>query len=325
MKWYTKILYLLLFIIFLPIIIPVLIVLWLCTPFVQISKIVKYKKSFYYKDFKVAYKNKITYSPQYRFYNAIKADGTDQRLNIQYNHQRNYKSDYFVYQNVVYLFPNFDAIQYNKANDEWQIIYRKYSEESCCELDKYIEINKPLPDTTQSSLPTKIIVERSAIEVSKLDKATLPDCLYVVSKYENAFDTVDWQILSIIPQTATELYQMVQLTPNLCGQFCLVDDNAITWTLDTLYATIEFDLGTCTISISQMHKDGKQKQYFTHWHVDTQYIYDEVCQMSQKGNVLVIKIFLGTSQVKYLGDKKYCKYKKHKKSICSKIHYFEIE
>ena len=98
--------------------------------------------------------------------------------------------------------------------------------------------------------------------------------------------------------------------------------------MDNLY------LNTIRISIkAKKYKNGirsqialdeinKIKMEITHWHPDEYEIYDEICKIGEKGNVLVIKTFLGSACVVYMGAKNECPIKKNKFRFC-KLYYFE--
>lgn len=62
----------------------------------------------------------------------------------------------------------------------------------------------------------------------------------------------------------------------------------------------------------------------THWHPDEFEIYDDICKIGEKGNVLIIKTFLGSAYILYMGPKEKCNFKINKKSLY-KIYYFESE
>lgn len=329
MKWHHKILYFLVFVIFLPIIVFSFMVLGFYAPFIAIKNRKRYKNSSYYKDFQVPYKGNIIESPQYRFYNSLQDKDLIDKPNIRYVHQKNNNIDYFIFQDVLYLFPDFNGVKYNKSQGKWEIVYRKgkweilyrkFTKERYCDIQHYIDSKKSLLDDTSIDLPIKIIVERKIIEENKLEKEALPSTLFIVQKYESAFDDVDWRIFSVIPQNINELYDMLMITPDLCGEFELIG-GGIYWSYNNLFMEIDLEY----IGIHKKRKHGKFSYYLTHWHPCKEEVYDDVCEITKRGNVLVVKTFMGGADVLYMGEKKKCPYKKTTKGFFSKIHYFEIE
>ena len=106
MKWYHKVLIFLCVIIFSPIII-----LGICAALVAyLFDMPRTKKEYisseYFKDFNLPYKRYLLYSPEYRFYNSIKKRG----LPIDYVRQESNGLEYFVFENILYLFPDFEQI-----------------------------------------------------------------------------------------------------------------------------------------------------------------------------------------------------------------------
>ena len=63
----------------------------------------------------------------------------------------------------------------------------------------------------------------------------------------------------------------------------------------------------------------------THWHPDSNEIYDEICRIGKRGNVLVIKKNLLGETVLYMGEKEKCPYNPKIKKFLSKIYYLEAK
>ncbi len=307
-KWYENIMTALLFVIFLPLILFVVICFGISAPFVELSNRKKYKESQYFKDFKVPYSKTNIQSDKFKFYNLYK----EKSFPIQYVRQASNNFEFFIYEGAVYLFPDFNFVKYFPETKEWKCVYRKYSEENYVDVKSYIELKKQLLDKEYSNLHIRIILERNYIEESNLNDKELPIFLYIVRNYKTAFEPIDWKILSIIPQNEIELYNMLQKTPNLRGSFVLTPSNMIQWTSNDLFLEITMDLINVNINGRLIKKN------LTHWHPDDWEIYDEVCDITKAENVLVIKKFMGVSKILYIGDKKNCPYEKS-----HKIYYFE--
>ena len=121
-KWYMKLLIVLLIIIFSPLII--MIIIWIAiggigTAF-RMSKLKReYKNSRYYADFGRKFTVDILYSPEYRFYNGA----VSRNLPIKYIRQETNGFEYFIYDDTLYLFPDFDGIDYIEDKSEWMVDY----------------------------------------------------------------------------------------------------------------------------------------------------------------------------------------------------------
>ena len=110
MKWYVKLLITLLVIIFSPLI-AVFIIIAAATYLFQLPKNVKeYKKSKYYQEFRLPYATWKLYSPEYRFYNSFKK----RNLKLTYVRQESNGFEYFIHNETLFLFPDFDQIDYDE-------------------------------------------------------------------------------------------------------------------------------------------------------------------------------------------------------------------
>jgi len=125
-------------------------------------------------------------------------------------------------------------------------------------------------------------------------------------------------------QNTKELYEKMLATPELCGKFELVD-KTIFWDL--------FDGYNIQISIEPpaTHFSIEKKLFWkitdtvTHWHPEQEDIYDEVCKIGLKGNVLVIrKNILFTSTI-YMGKEELCPYSSKKKWSWGKVYYLKAK
>lgn len=324
MKRYEKILEKILYALLLILLSPFLLFMSLCliisVPFLSIQDTIqdrkKYKRSHYYRDFRLPYRKNISDNPYYLLYNAMKERG----LAVEFVRQKSNDWKYCIFEGTIYLFPDFDKLKYFSETKEWKLVYRKYSEESYQEIQSYLDVRKTLLNNSATDLPIKIMVERQMIDEHDLSEvADLPSSIFVVKNYQTAFDKIDWEILSVIPQTAQELYDMLQKTPDLCGSFQLVDGERIDYELNDLLLEIDMDC----ISVCEQ-KNGKTEG-LTHWHPDNTQIYDDICNITRKGNVFVVKTFCGGASVLYAGDKKFCPYTKPTKKLFSRIYLFEAQ
>lgn len=299
-----------------PFILIVIILSLICAPFIAIQIRIDYKKSRYYQDFKRPYREWLAYTPCYQFYNAHY-----QNPDVQYMRQNSNGLEYFIYQGTVYLFPDFyGLLKYDETGD-LKLFYKKSLDKNCkqeCEsISDYIEYKKQLLDEGAQGLPIKIIVSRDTIEENNLRDKVIPSTLWVVKSYDRAFEDLDWTIISVIPQNVKELYEMLMLTPDLCGDFELIEEEVIRWTHHNLSLEIDVD----RISVWEKRRSGKGYHELTHWPPDFESVYDDVCRIVKKNSALMIRTFWGEARVLYSGPKEGCPNKRRKSS---KIHYFEI-
>lgn len=123
-------------------------------------------------------------------------------------------------------------------------------------------------------------------------------------------------------QNTKDLYDKMRNTPNLCGQFNLVGDT-ILWNLfDGYIIRIALDPRDNYFSIEKRML-GKLTCEITHWHPALDEVFEEICNIGLKGNVLVIrKSWLWTS-VLYMGMEEQCPYSSKKKWSWGKILYLK--
>lgn len=299
MKWYTKLLIALLCILLSPFIVVSIIFLAVTYPFRLAGQIKEYKKSRYYNDFSEKYKSAINSLPEYLFYNAM--CDKFKELNITYTHRKGCP-DYFEYCGTLYFFNEFQSMKV--VDGTLKGIYRKYREESLCNIEQQAEILKlSLPDDLKN-LPVKLIVERTIIEDDFISEEQVPDCLFVVNSYENALEQTNRKILSTVPRNAKQLYDMLMLTDNLGGKFTLINDEMIHWESKGLFVEIDEDC----ISINT---NSSRTKNLTHWHPERE-VYNDVCAITTKGNCLVIKKSFEATSILYIGLSKDCTYKPKK-------------
>lgn len=314
-KWYEKLLLAIFLIILSPLLLFFFLTWLIVMPFITLANLKSYKKSEYYKEFKKPFSNKIFDSNEYAFYNYA----IEEKLPIKYVKQTNKPLDYFIYGNNVFIFPDFNEIKYNDEKQCWEVIYRKYKETSTKTLEEYLK-NKIDLFENKIELPVKLFVSRNYFDEGYLDISKLPESLYVVRNYVTGLGVEDIESLSIVPHTTRELYKMMLLNKKLGGQIQILDDELIVWTFEKFICEIALDDREGYLRIL---KNNKIKMEITHWHPEHYEVYDEVCQIGEKGNVLVIKTFAGSAQVLYMGPKEKCNIKA-KRIKLGKLHYFEI-
>lgn len=309
MKWYDKLFYTLLIIILSPLILLIMFFRLILMPFLAILSRISYKKSAYYNEFKKPFSKKVFHSSEYNFYNYA----MDQGIKIKYIKQESNSLEYFIYENKIFIFPDFSELIYNEEKQYWEVVYRKYTEVSYRPLEEYIN-NKISLFEEPVDLPLKLLVSREHFSEIDVDLSNLPETLYFMRDYNSIFQNENSDSLSIIPQTTKDLYEMMLKNDRLGGKFELVDDS-IEWTLDNVI----YNVGIGYFGVA---KNGKFKSEITHWHPDNFEIYDQICRVGEKGNILIIKNFLVGSAVLYMGPKEKCTIKMRKFHL-GKLYVFE--
>ena len=317
LKWYQKLLIGLLVVIFSPLILAFLIFAGIYALF-QIPKNKKeYKKSRYYLDFKQKFMTSLLYSPEYRFYNSA----IHRNLPIQYIKQESNGFEYFIFDGTLYLFPDFEQIDYDTEKGEWQVDrdgdwsgFEEAHKNLLAKLDK------------EPDIPVKLLIERKMFPLANLNDVDIPKGIYITWEYDEAFENEDSPLKMVIPQNSKELYEMMLQTPDLCGTFELLsDDGNIVW---NLYDDIRIELGVdphdCYLGVSKM-LFGKVESGLTHWHPTAFEIYNEVCKIGKRGNVMILRTFASGGGVLYIGNKEDCPYQKSKRYLFGKLYYLEAK
>lgn len=268
-----------------------------------------YRKSPYYRDTQKRFHFGITNSAYYRFYNATIERG----LPIQYFCQE--ELEYFIYDDAIYMFPNFEEMDIGDESVEWEVLddgdwvpFLKVFENHLFDLEEAGLV---------PSLPVKILVERNMVVAIDLRDVALPEQVQLIHSYETAFG--EEQPLLRIPQNGQELYELMLATEDLCGSF-EVSGDTISWNLyDKIHIEISVAPQDCMFSIE------KKLTGITHWHPTCYEIYDEVCKVGKRGNVLVMRSFLGGASVLYMGPKADCPYDEKKKWSWGRRYYLEAK
>ncbi len=318
LKWYQKLLIVLTVIIFSPLIVAGIIIAGMYYTLFKMPKNKKvYKNSRYYEDFKQKFTMSILYSPEYRFYNSAMR----RNLQLKYVKQESNGFEYFIYNETIYLFPDFDQIDLNEEGNVWQANYDgdwKPFDERYANLLAKLE-NVP-------NYPVKLLVERKMFPILNLNDIDIPDCVFVTWNYENAFENEESPLKMIIPQNSKELYDMMLQTPDLCGTFELNEGNEnIEW---RLHENIKIELGVdprdCYVGVSIL-LFGKVESSITHWHPTIFEIYDDVCNVGKRGNVMVLRSTASSVTLMYSGSKEDCPYTPDKKYLFGKYYYLEAK
>ena len=314
MKWYEKILVVVVIVLLSPLILFGLICVIISMPFVALADRREYKKSAYYQKLGIPFNKKIFYISEYDFYNYM----IREELPVKFVKQKTNSLTYFIYQDEIFIFPDFNAIEYNQEGNDWEAIYREKKKETRISLDTFFQRKKELLEE-KTSFPIRLLISQNYFSKEVEDLSSLPPSLYVIRNYHSVFKNENKDLLFVIPQNAKQLYEMMKKNPMLGGKTELEKDEGIVWTFEKAIYKIFIDSDEGMISVL---KNNRFKAEITHWHPSVDEIYDDICSIGERGNVLVIKSFLGSSKVCYMGSVKNCPYKKNKKHFC-KFYYFE--
>lgn len=273
-----------------------------------------YKSSQYYKDFSLPFKTYRLYSPEYRFYNSCKK----RNLKLDYVRQESNGFEYFIYEDTIFIFPDFDQIDFNENRSVWETDYDgdwQPFEEAYQKLLSKIDV-----ESGYRSI--KVILERKMFPRTDLSNVDIPGCIFLTCTYETAFSE-DLKLKLRVPVNANELYEMMFSTSDLCGSFVISENGNIIWDLyDSFQVEIGVDPNDCYIEIYKRNA-GKFASSITHWHPTIFEIYDEVCELGKCGNMLVIRTFLSGAAVLYMGEKEKCPYSKNQNHLFGKLYFLE--
>ena len=309
-KWYHKVLIALLILLFLPLITLMFLI---ASPFIireshRAKK--EYYKSPYYATFKKKFAWGITTDPVYRVYNGAAA----RDLPVRFPDNMDDRIDglsYFFYGDTVYLLPNFEQMG---LSEDGRAVWQVNNDGDWMDFDEgyaATRVQAMYPDLT-----VKFLVERCMITVCDLTETPPPSCVFVTQSYETAFENEDSALKMRIPQSSADLYDMMQKTPDLCGEYALTEDGEfICWRIrEDIQITLGVDPHDCYMSVERL-LFGKIESGITHWHPFAHEIYDEVCKIGQRGNVLVLRARAGSGAVLYSGRKEDCPYKPDQKIL----------
>ena len=317
LKWYQVLLITLAGIIFFPLIIALIIIAELYTLFQMPNNKKEYKNSRYYADFRQKFRTSILYSPEYRFYNSAMR----RNLSLKYVKQESNGFEYFIRNETIYIFPDFEQIDLDEDEKGWRVNYdgdwKPFDE---CYANLLAELE------SVPNYPVKLLVERKMFPTLNLNGKMIPDCIFVTWNYENAFENEESPLKMIIPQNSKELYEMMLQTPDLCGTFELTEDKKIiVW---NLYENIRIEIGVdpsdCYFGVGRLLFE-KIESSITHWHPTVFEIYDEVCNIGKRGNVMVLRSTAGSGKLMYFGSKTDCPYAPGMKYLFGKYYYLEAK
>ena len=320
MKWYEKVLTVLLIVLISPLIILglLLAVPSLTREYRRSKK--EYYKSPYYATFKKKFAWGITTDPVYRIYNGAAA----RDLPVRFPDNMDDRIDglsYFFYGDTVYLLPNFEQMG---LSEDGRAVWQVNDDGDWMDFDEgyaATRVQAMYPDLT-----VKFLVERSMITVCDLTVTPPPACVFVTQSYETAFENEDSALKMRIPQSSADLYDMMQKTPDLCGEYALTEDGEfICWRIrEDIQITLGVDPHDCYMSVERL-LFGKIESGITHWHPTEYEIYDEVCEIGRRGHVLVLRTRAGSGAVLYSGSRDECPYKPDKKVLLGKYYYIEAK
>ena len=320
MKWYEKVLTVLLIVIFSPLIL--LLLLLACPSLAHEYRRAKkeYCKSPYYAAFKKKFAWGIINDPVYRIYNGA----ATRDLPVRFPDNMDDRIDglaYFFYGDTVYLLPNFEQMG---LSEDGRAVWQVNNDGDWMDFDEGYAATRV--QTMYPDLTVKFLVERRMITVCDLTETPPPACVFVTQSYETAFENEDSALKMRIPQSAEDLYGMMRQNPDLCGEFDLTEDGeGIRWRIrEDIQITLGVDLRDCYIGVDKL-LFGKIESGITHWHPTEYEIYDEVCKIGKRGNVLVLRARAGSGAVLYSGSRDECPYKPDQKVFFGKYYYIEAK
>ncbi len=317
MKWYNKILLVLAIIIFSPIILLGIIIASISYLFEMPKNKREYKNSQYYADFHLPFRRFRLYSSEYIFYNNAKS----RNLPINYIRQEN-GLECFLYNDTLYLFPDFDQLDFNADKAEWEADYDGDWKQFTDSFDNIVsKLNNEL-----KVYPIKLLVERRMFPMTDLNDIVIPGCVFLTWNYENTFENEDSALKLKVPVNTSELYEMMKETTFLCGEFYISDEDNIIWNLyDGIQIKIGVDPSDCYIGVRKKSSSLITSE-ITHWHPTIFEIYDTVCKLGKRGNILLIRKFMLGDSVLYIGRKQICPYKeKERYYFAGKMYFFEAK
>ena len=272
MKWYYKILIGLVIVLFSPLIITGLIVFGISELIHLPGNIKEYKNSQYFKDFQLPYKEYRLHSPEYRFYNSIK------ERNIQVDYIKQEDTEYFIYDNTIFLFPDFDQLLFDEENSKW---VADYDGDFLPLEEAYQKIIGKLHNI-KKDYPIKLLVEREMCTETNLNKSLIPNYIFITWSYETAFENEVSPLKLIVPETTEQLYDMMKETPDIKGEFHL-SDKKIIWNINEKeQIEIGVDPRDCYIGLNKKVA-GILYANKTHSHATIFNVYQEVCKINKQG------------------------------------------
>ena len=305
-KWYTKLLAALLLILLSPLILLFLAGACIDILFRRPREKKEYEISPYYKQFKQKFHLGIVDLAEYRVYNSV----TRRSLPIEYKCVSD-DLDYFVYNDTLFLLSYYDQLEWDDENKKWLIAY---DGDLFDFEDGFSKVKEQLQYT--GDMPVKLFIERQMIDVDDLTATPLPDDVYVTWSYDDVFEYDDNPFMKKLPTTTGELFDEMLKIPDLCGELEL-DGDIIKWRLyDGYLVELSLDGSDGYVSIDK-------KINIIHW-IPLQFeLCDTVLKMAARGNVLVIRSGLFSSETLYCGKKADCPYTPEQKPLLGKLYFLE--
>ena len=229
--------------------------------------------------------------------------------------------EYFIYKEAVYLFPEFNFIF--AADDDGTVLAVNRDDEEIS-LDKYYVEQLARLDPP-SAHPVKLLVSKQMAEWLTHD-TPIPEYLFFVTSYEDAFINEDPSQGLWIPQSTSDLYHSMLQNGTLCGAFSLDEDGkVITWDLyESVFIRIYADENDWYVGAFEKCSEEKERE-IAHWHPTPMQIYDTVLDIGKRGNVLVLKHSRASGAFLYAGSKEACRYSPTPKSLFGKYYYLEAK
>ena len=107
-------------------------------------------------------------------------------------------------------------------------------------------------------------------------------------------------VKNLVPQTTEELYNMLLENTNLVGKLERTGD-AIFWTFTNFWVLASLDKYEGYIEVNRKKEHWWQNGQLLHWHPMKDEIYEDLCAIGNKNNILVIRNGWLFSDVFYLG------------------------
>jgi len=296
--------FLLLLILFSPVILALLLYAGISNLLTYPSRKQRYLKSQFYQDLQIPYVNGLEDRIAFRVYESAKEQGLD----VSYGRRQidDETIEYICYRDTLYLLPNFECLELDE-HGIWQADEQPMEE---CFTELWQQFFK---ETETHGI--KILLQRSSVFETDLTATPLPECIYLASTYETAFSS-DAPVLKL-PIDHHELYDLILQRNEIFVPVTLEDDHVHLSFGGGACADIYVDENDCVFSISVRTKE------ITHWHPTIYEVYDDVCQVGRKGNVLIVSSFLGGGALLYAGPKEDCPYRPNYKRPFQKIYYMD--
>lgn len=148
----------------------------------------------------------------------------------------------------------------------------------------------------------------------------MPSFVFVTRRFETAFENEDSPTKLFQPQNTAELYELMKITPDLCGEFTLQNDT-IFWDITDSISAVIYDR---FISLSVTGE--KFANYSDHWHPEVDEMYGEVCSIGRRGNIIVAsKKARGDLNIEYIGYEQCCPFIETDAEEGEKLLYFKLD